>query len=45
MIKGLVYYNRATSSTCNYKINSSTSSYNAYKNLGLTSQMQMKAPT
>jgi hypothetical protein len=45
MIKGVSYWNEAPGTKCNFKINTSTSSYNAYKNLGLSAAMQMKAPT
>jgi hypothetical protein len=44
-IKGLVYWNESPGSKCSFKINTSSSSYNAYKSLGLSAQMQMKAPT
>ena len=45
MIKALVYWNEAAGTKCSFKINTSTSSYNAYKNLGASSAMQMKAPS
>ncbi|MFL6239375.1 MAG: hypothetical protein ACJ735_07815 [Actinomycetes bacterium] len=45
-IKGLVYWNGSGGRKCNdFQITTSLASYKAYKALGLTSAMQMPAPT
>ena len=42
-IRALVYWNETTN--CNFKINTSTASYSAYKAVGLNSVMQAAAPS
>jgi hypothetical protein len=42
-IKAVSYWNEAPGTKCNFKINSSMNSYNAYKSVGLNPSMQGKA--
>ena len=43
--KAFSYWNNSVSTHCNYKVNTSSSSLNAYKTLGLNTAMMEKAPT